>query len=463
MSDKEKYDVIIVGAGPAGMFAAEELSNKDISILIIEMGKDIDDRTCKVSSVIHCAHCEPCGIMCGVGGAGTFSDGTLNLRPDIGGDLVDYTGDVDDAWALVRHVDDVFVKYGAPNNLNEPTGGNVEMLKRRAAAKGARFIEIIQRHIGSDNAPEVIRNFADSLKKRGVKFLLNTKVDEPLIENGKCIGVKLEDGRCIYSEYTILAPGRIGGEWVEKIVPASGIDAKFGPIDIGVRVEVPAIIMDPITDINRDPKFHIWTRRYDDFVRTFCTNRHGFVVKEEYNGFIATNGHSLRSEESENTNFAFLVRIELTHPIENTTRYGRSVAKLATTIGGGKPVLQRLGDLRRGRRTTKDRLMRNPVTNTLKDVTPGDISMALPQRIVMDIIEGLEVLNEIIPGVASDATLLYAPEIKFYAMQIQVDQNMETNIENLFAAGDGAGLSRDIVNAAATGILAARGVLKKCG
>jgi len=462
MTDTEKYDIIIVGAGPAGMFAAEELSNKDLSILIIDMGKDIDERTCKVSSTTHCTHCEPCGIMCGVGGAGTFSDGTLNLRPDIGGNLVDYTGDVDEAWALVRYVDDVFVKYGAPNNINEPAGENVEILKRRAASKGARFIDIIQRHIGSDHAPEVIGNFSDSLKKRGVIFLLNTKVEEPLIENGKCIGVKLEDGKCIYSKYTILAPGRIGGEWVEKVVPASGINAKFGPIDIGVRVEVPAIIMDPITDINRDPKFHIWTRTYDDFVRTFCTNRHGFVVKEEYNGFIATNGHSLRSQESGNTNFAFLVRIELTHPIENTTRYGRSVAKLATTIGGGKPVLQRLGDLRRGRRTTKDRLMRNPVINTLKDVTPGDISMALPQRIVMDIIEGLEVLNEIIPGVASDATLLYAPEIKFYAMQIQVNRNMETNIKNLFAAGDGAGLSRDIVNAAATGILAARGVLNKC-
>lgn len=461
--DGKKYDVIIVGAGPAGMFAAEELSNQSISILIIDMGKDVDSRACKVSSVIHCAHCDPCGIMSGVGGAGTFSDGTLNLRPDIGGDLVDFTDDVDEAWALVRYVDELFVKYGAPDNLNEPAGGTVEMLKRRAASKGARFIEIVQRHIGSDKAPEVIRNFSDSLKKRGVEFLLCTKVKEPLIENGQCNGVNLEDGRCIRSKFTILAPGRIGGEWVEKITAISGIKAKFGAIDIGVRVEVPAIIMDPVTDINRDPKFHIWTRRYDDFIRTFCTNRHGFVVKEEYEGFIATNGHSLKSLESENTNFAFLVRIELTHPMENTTRYGRSVAKLATTIGGGKPVLQRLGDLRRGRRTTEGRLMRNPVINTLKDVTPGDISMALPHRIVMDIIEGLEVLNEIIPGVASDATLLYAPEIKFYAMQIQVDRNMETNIKNLFAAGDGAGLSRDIVNASATGILAARGVLRRRG
>jgi uncharacterized FAD-dependent dehydrogenase len=243
------------------------------------------------------------------------------------------------------------------------------------------------------------------------------------------------------------------------MVKKYNIKAKYGPIDIGVRVEVPAIVMDKATKINRDPKFHIRTKRYDDFVRTFCTNERGFVVKEEYEGFICTNGHSMTSVESENTNFAFLVRIELTEPLENTTKYGRSVAKLATTIGGGKPIVQRLGDLRRGRRSTAARLERNHVRNTLTEVTPGDISMALPHRIVMNIIEGLEKLNEIIPGVASDSTLLYAPEIKFYAMHLAVDRNFQTSIPRLFAAGDGAGLSRDIVKAAATGILAARGIL----
>jgi len=219
--------------------------------------------------------------------------------------------------------------------------------------------------------------------------------------------------------------------------------------------------MNPVTKINRDPKFHIRTKRYDDFARTFCTNERGFVVKEVYGDFIGVNGHSLRVKKSENTNFAFLVKVGLTEPVENTTRYGRSIAKLATTIGGGKPILQRMGDLRRGRRSSRERISRNLVQNTLKDVTPGDISMALPHRILMDIIEGLEKLNEIIPGVASDSTLLYAPEIKFYAMHLIVDKNMETSVKNLFAAGDGAGLSRDIVNAAATGMLAARGVMSK--
>ncbi len=459
---KNEYNVLIVGAGPAGMFAADELAGRK-SVLVIDQGRDIDERECKMKRRGICTHCDPCDIMCGVGGAGTYSDGTLNLRPDIGGDLAEQTGDPEYAWELVDHVDKVFVRYGAPEQLYIPRGDKVEELKRRAAAYGARFIEITQRHMGSDNAPKVIGNFEKDLKDRSIEFLLDTKVEDLVIENGVCTGVILKDGDRVSSSFTIIAPGRVGATWVDEIVKKHKIGAKYAPIDVGVRVEVPAIIMDPITKINRDPKFHIQTKTYDDFVRTFCTNEHGFVVKEEYEGFIATNGHSLRNLQSENTNFAFLVRIELTEPMENTVRYGRSIAKLATTIGGGKPVLQRMGDLRRGRRSTGERLKKNSVINTLKDVTPGDISMALPHRIVTDIKEGLEVLNEIIPGVASDSTLLYAPEVKFYSMQVLVDRNMETSVGNLFAAGDGAGLSRDIVNAAATGVIAARGILKRGG
>jgi len=457
---KTEYDCIIVGAGPAGMFAADELAGR-LDTLIIDQGRDIDRRECKMKRRGVCTHCDPCDIMCGVGGAGTYSDGTLNLRPDVGGDLAEQTGDPEYAWELVDHVDRVFVRYGAPDQMYIPKGDEVELLKRRAAAVGARFIEITQRHMGSDNAPKVIGNFEKDLKDRGVEFLLSTKVDDLIIEDNACVGVVLENKSEIRSRFTIIAPGRVGATWIDEVVKKHNIGAKYAPIDVGVRVEVPAIVMDPITKINRDPKFHIQTKTYDDFVRTFCTNEHGFVVKEEYEGFIATNGHSMRNMESENTNFAFLVRVELTEPIENTVRYGRSIAKLATTIGGGKPVLQRMGDLRRGRRSTESRLMKNTVVNTLKDVTPGDISMALPHRIVTDIREGLEVLNEIIPGVASDSTLLYAPEVKFYSMQVLVDRNMESSVKNLFAAGDGAGLSRDIVNAAATGVIAARGILKK--
>jgi hypothetical protein len=228
-----------------------------------------------------------------------------------------------------------------------------------------------------------------------------------------------------------------------------------------VRIEVPAVIYESVVKVNRDPKFHIRTKTFDDFVRTFCTNAQGFVMEERYNNHIGVNGQSLRIKKSKNTNFAFLVHIELTRPITDTTAYGRSIAYLATTIGGGRPLLQRLGDLRAGRRSTWKRIERSQIEPTLRSVTPGDISMALPGRIVTDILEGLERLDKVIPGVASDSTLLYAPEVKFYAMQITADEKMETNVPNLFIAGDGAGLSRGIVTAAATGLLAARGILSK--
>jgi hypothetical protein len=460
-AQKTDWDVIVIGAGPAGMCAANELVERDISVLVIDRGRDIKERRCPMEDLGKCIDCKQCDIMCGVGGAGTFSDGTLNLRPDIGGDLAAIMGDDRYAWELVDYVDSLFLRYGAPDKLFNADGIQVEKLKRAAASVGVHFIEIPQRHMGSDNAPRIIENFANDLRSRGTTFRLNTQVHDLLIEDNKCTGVLLEHGERLLSRFTLLCPGRIGGEWVNTLVKHHGIGAKHGAIDIGVRVEVPSIIMDPITQINHDPKFHIRTKRYDDFVRTFCTNDHGFVVKERYEGFIGTNGHSLKSRRSENTNFAFLVRTELTEPLEDTTRYGKSVSKLATTIGGGNPILQRMGDLRRGQRSTWSRIRRNPVKNTLEDVTPGDISMAMPHRIVMDIIEGLEKLNEVIPGVASDSTLLYAPEVKFYAMELQVSQELATNTKGLYAAGDGTGLSRDIINAAATGVIAGRGILKE--
>ena len=458
--NRPDYDVIIVGAGPAGMFAARELADHKLNVLIIDMGSDVKDRHCSLEPEMKCTHCIPCDIMCGVGGAGTYSDGTLNLRPDIGGDLSAFTNDENEAWKLVEEVDEIFLGYGATTEISMPDQQEVEMLQRRAASVGAKFIEIRQRHIGSDDAKEVISRFKHDLDIKGIRFMLRTRVDNLIIRDSTCKGVTLEDGTHITSKNVLLCPGRVGCEWVSQLVTEHTIKAGFSGVDIGVRVEVPAIIMDPVTSINHDPKFHIRTSRYDDFVRTFCTNEHGFVVKENYQGFIATNGHSMHTMSSDNTNFAFLVHVELTHPMENTIKYAKSVAKLATTIGGGKPVLQRMGDLRRGRRSTEARIAKNNVRNTLKDITPGDISMALPHRIVMDIIEGLDTLNMIIPGVNSDSTLLYAPEVKLYAMEVSVDKNMQTSVKGLFAAGDGTGLSRDLVNSAATGLLAARGIIK---
>jgi len=450
-------DVVIVGGGPAGLFAARALSGSNARVLVIDQGRDIADRLCPMENKGHCLHCDPCRIMCGLGGAGTFSDGLLNLHPNIGGDLESLAGDL--AWDLVEEVDLAFLQYGAPSQTLEPSEEDAEMLKRKAAAAGARFVPIRQRHMGSDGTPRIIAALKSDLVQRGIEFRLETMVEDLMIDGGVCRGIRLADGTRIEARKTLLAPGRVGASWIGALLDKYAIDARYGPLDVGVRVEVPSIIMDPITRINRDPKFHIVTRRYDDFVRTFCTNPGGFVVKEEYRDFIATNGHSMTDRRSENTNFAFLVRLELTLPVEDTTAYGMSIAKLVTTIGGRRPVIQRLGDLHRGRRSTEDRIARNPVENSLKDVTPGDISMALPHRIVMDLIEGLEILNQIMPGVNADSTLLYAPEIKFYAREVHVsDRSLQTSVDGLYVAGDGAGLSRGIVTAAATGILAGRGI-----
>ena len=448
--------MLIIGAGPAGLFAARELSkNSELSVTVIELGQDIEKRVCPASETGKCIGCVPCHIMCGLGGAGGMSSGILNLRYDVGGDLIKLTKSVQKAEALVKEVDDIFLQHGAPKEVYGMNPEGIKKLGKKAAAAGIKFIPIPQRHIGSEYLPSVINSFRRELEKRGVKFMLNSRV-ERIEKNGVVVNGKKIGGR-----YILAAPGRVGADWFAEQARRLGVKLTHGPIDIGVRVEVPATIYESLTQVNRDPKFHIRTKTFNDFVRTFCTNERGWVMEERYDTHVGVNGQSLRGKKSPNTNFAFLVHIELTQPVTDTTAYGRSIAYLATTIGGGRPLLQRLGDLRAGRRSTWERVERGNIVPTLKSVTPGDISMALPGRIVTDILDGLKRLNKVAPGVASDSTLLYAPEVKFYAMQINVDKNMETNVPNLFVAGDGAGLSRGIIAAAATGLLAARGIMKK--
>lgn len=454
-----KYDVVIIGAGPAGLFAAKEIAeNSKMKVLILDMGRDVKDRVCSATMYKACYNCSPCSIMCGVGGAGTLSSGLLNLRPDVGGNLGVLLNDDGEAWRLVKYVDDVFVENGAPTKVYDCEKKEAEDLKRMAAAFGVQFIPIPQRHIGTDNAPKVIQNLADSLKTLGVTFTLKKRVSR--IDSGI---ITLEDGTKIECYYVLVAPGRAGANWLANEARRLKIPTKYQPIDIGVRVEVPAIVMDPVIQVNRDPKFHIFPDTYDDFVRTFCVNHQGFVVQEVYDDFIGVNGHAMTEKLSDNTNFALLVRVELTEPLEDTTVYGRTTAMQATTLGGGKPLLQRLGDLKRGRRSTWDRINRGSLKPTLLNVTPGDVSMGLSHRILTDLIEGLDKLNQVIPGVSSDSTLIYAPEIKFSANRICINDNFETCIQNLFVAGDGAGLSRGLVTAAATGVVAAKGILKKAG
>jgi uncharacterized FAD-dependent dehydrogenase len=391
-----------------------------------------------------------------LGGAGGLSDGKLNLKTDVGGNLEEFVSK-DEADKLVNKIDNIFLEHGASNKLYGKTSFEME---KAAATHGIEFIPIPLRHIGSDMLPSVITSLKNYLVRKGVSFWLNTEIKQ-INCKGAGFEILIDENKKIETRFVLVATGRAGADWLTSEAKRLDIKTKFAPIDIGVRVEAPSVIMKNITDLAWDPKFHIYTKTYDDFVRTFCTCPNGFVVMEDYGEFIGVNGHSSNTSKSENTNFAFLTNIELTKPVENTTEYGISIAKLATTIGGRMPIIQRLEDLRNGRRSTESRIEKSYVKPTLKNATPGDISMAMPHRIVTNVIEGLEQLDQIIPGVSSDSTLLYAPEIKFYSMRFIVNNNLETNIPNFFVAGDGAGLSRGIVASAATGIIGAKGIINK--
>jgi len=456
-----KCDVLIIGAGPAGLFAANELADQ-LKVVVVDKGRDLNKRQCVALLNGSCKRCLPCNITGGLGGAGGLSDGKLNLRPDIGGNLEEFVSN-EEAWSIIHKIDQIFLKHGASEELYAPDNDEISPILREAAATGIKFIPIVQRHMGSDRTPPIINSIKDELEEKGVFFMLETEVLDIIVDD-KVNGAKLKNKEgdfVVNCDYLIAAPGRIGAKWLSDQTEKLEIPVKHNPVDVGVRVELPQIVMDEVTNINWDPKFHIITKTYDDFVRTFCVCNRGFVVEEVYDDFMGVNGHSMRDKISENTNFAFLVRIELTEPVENTSDYAFSIATIANTLGGGKPLLQRLGDLRKGRRSTWRRLERSNVVPTFNCVTPGDIAMALPHRVVVDIIEGLEALDEVMPGVASDSTLLYAPEIKLYAMRLEMDKNMKTRIDGLYAAGDGAGVSRGIVGAAATGIIAARDILEK--
>ncbi len=455
------YDIIIVGAGPAGIFAALEMvsSNRGLKILLLEKGRDIEKRICPAGTKeASCKACPDCSLLSGWGGAGAFSDGKLNLSKEIGGNLSRY---VDDSTLqdLIRYTDDIYVKYGAPSDVYGDDADKVNAIKNMAEENGLTLIPSRIRHIGTDRCPELLKKIKADLNSN-IEIAFSMEVRRILLENEKVAGVETKDGDVIYADFVVLAPGREGSLWLEEQARIMGLSLLKNPVDIGVRVELPAPVFEPLTKVVYEPKLVFYSKKFNDKVRTFCVNPYGEVVKEYVKGVWTVNGHSYSDRTTDNINFALLVSTYFTEPFDEPHLYGRYVARLANLLGDGI-ILQRLGDLQAGRRSTPARIARGHVKPTLADAVPGDLSFVLPYRYISDILEMLKVMDKIAPGVNSRHTLLYGVEVKFYSRQLKLDSNLETEVENLFAIGDGAGVSRGLIQASASGVIAAREILMR--
>ncbi len=450
------YDVIIVGAGPAGLFAAYYLSvHTNYSILLLEKGRDIAQRTCPIKKDMVCKKCNPCNILSGVGGAGLYSDGKLNYIHKLGKTDLTQFMPLPTAQQLIAETETIFNTFGMDGPVYPTDMDAAKTIRMHAKKHGIDLLLIRQKHLGSDKLPSHIARMTQAIRDNGADIHTMEPANDVRVENGRVTGVTTD--KTTYSaENVILCPGRVGAEWVSGLVSRHGVNLSQRGIEVGVRVEVHKDILNEVTNIIYDPTFFIQTSKYDDLTRTFCTNRQGFVSLENYQDFVCVNGHAYMDTKSENSNFAFLSKVVLTEPVSNNQAYGEAIGKLATLIGGGKPILQRYGDLKRGRRSTWNRINKGYIEPTLKTVICGDIAMALPHRILQNLMEGLEKLNLVVPGVANEETLLYAPEIKFFATQVETDDALQTRVENLYVAGDGPGVAGNIVSAAATGLIPAK-------
>ncbi|MDR1702302.1 MAG: NAD(P)/FAD-dependent oxidoreductase [Sporomusaceae bacterium] len=449
------YDVIIIGAGPAGIFTALELAGKGLQVLLLEKGRDIDKRKCYSSANgTTCINCNPCDIVCGWGGAGAFSDGKLTLTTEFGGMLDEYLPK-ERLAEFIEYIDQIFLDFGATKTVHAQTATEaMQEITRLAATADLNFIPARIRHLGTEKCLEILGKMRHFLNdKCDIKNL--TTVKNIVAKDGKYEGIELVDGTFIKSKYLVAAPGREGAEWFASEARRLNLTLATNAVDIGVRVEVPAVIMEKITDAVYESKLVYFTKSFDDRVRTFCMNPYGVVSTENNAGLMIVNGHSYAEKKSQNTNFALLVSKKFTYPFEEPITYGKSIAKLANLLSGGV-IIQRLGDLKDGRRSTPERISRGLVKPTLLDATPGDLSLVLPYRHLVDIIEMLEALDKIAPGVNSRHTLLYGVEAKFYSSRPQLTNVLETEITNIFAIGDGAGVTRGLVQASVSGVIAAR-------
>ena len=459
---RKHYDTVIIGCGEAGLYAAYELLqlSPDIKIAILEKGKDIKHRSCPIvaGKVKECINCPTCAIMNGFGGAGAFSDGKFNFTTDFGGWLTDFMPGKE-VMDLIEHVDSINVKFGATEERYSTASKEAMDLSKKALQVDLHLLQASCKHLGTENNLRILTNIYDYLKER-VDLLFNSEVVE-IRKDDEMVAV-LKNGDEYSGDYMVAAPGRSGAEWFADQCRNLGLKLTNNQVDIGVRVELPAIIFQHITDVVYESKLVYRTKQYGDRVRTFCMNPYGYVVAENVDGIQTVNGHSYSDEKlrSENTNFALLVSSRFTEPFNEPYRYGKHIASLSNMLGGGV-LLQRYGDLMRGTRTTEHRLAKSTVKPTLTAATPGDLSLALPKRQLDDIIEMIQALDKIAPGTANYDTLLYGAEVKFYSSRIQLNNNLETAVDNFFAIGDGAGITRGLAQAGASGVKVARVIAER--
>ena len=460
-------DVVIIGAGPAGLFCAYELieKNPNLKIVMLDKGKFSSNRVCPMNKLkTECKNCNPCNILSGYGGAGTFSDGKLNFIPKLGkSDLFKYMSE-EEAYKLVDDTEEIFNKFKMDAEVFPKDMSQAKEIQKKCTKNGMRLLLIKQKHLGSDHLPEYIEGFEKYLKEKGVEIVESadvTTIDSKGEDKHIVTYTKAKNTEKIEAKNVVIAPGRTGAKWVQELADKYKIDYLSKSIEIGVRVEVRKEIMEEICSTIYDPTIFIKTKTYADEIRTFCTNPGGFVAKENYYGYICVNGHALKDIKSNNSNFAFISKVNLTEPVTNTRQYGESIARIANVLGDSKPIIQTLRDLREGRRSKWNRINKMFITPTLKDSVAGDLALVLPHRIILNILEGLEELDKIIPGVNNDETLLYGPEIKFFSNEITTDNNFKIDKYNLYFIGDGAGKAGNIVTAAATGLVSARDILKR--
>ncbi len=460
-----EYDVIIIGAGPSGIFCAYELKQRrpEIKILMIEKGRPIENRSCPKRKTKVCMGCKPCSITTGFAGAGAFSDGKLSLSPDVGGNLPEILG-YEETVALLKESDDIYLKFGADKNVyGLDKMKEIIEIRRKAINANLKLIECPIRHLGTEEGYKIYQKMQAHLQEAGVEMLFHTMVEDILIENGAAKGVRTDSGQVFEASQVVAAIGREGSQWFSDICRAHDIETLVGTVDIGVRVEVRDEVMAFLNENLYEAKLIYYTPTFDDKVRTFCTNPSGEVAVEYYeNGLAVVNGHAYKSKDlkTSNTNFAILVSKNFTKPFKTPIEYGKQIAQLSNMLCDGKIMVQTFGDFQRGRRTTEERLCRNNLIPTLKDAVPGDLSLVFPHRIMVDIQEMLLALDKVTPGIASDETLLYGVEVKFYSNKVVVDREFETSVKGLRAIGDGASVTRGLQQASANGLSVARSILK---